>query len=65
MSILVVEALVRLRALIARNRELAVRVEKLETNQRQISSIIEVLVDEIEHMKQPPVAPKRTISLNL
>ena len=45
MSILVVEAFVRLRTLIAGNRELAVRVEKLETNQLEISSIINRLDD--------------------
>jgi hypothetical protein len=64
-SILVVEAFVRVRALIAANKDLAVRVEKLETGHRQISSIIEVLVDEIEHMKQLPPPSKRKIGFDL
>jgi len=64
-SILVVEAFVRVRALIAANKDLAVRVEKLETGQRQISSIIEVLVDEIEHMKALPPPSKRKIGFDL
>jgi hypothetical protein len=54
MSIVVVQAFVRLREMIAANKDLAVRVEKLETGQRHISSILEALVGEIEHMKQLP-----------
>ena len=61
MSILVVEAFVRVRGLIAANKDLAVRVEKLETGRRQISSIIEVLVDEIEHMKALPPPSTHTL----
>jgi hypothetical protein len=65
MSIVVVQAFVRLREMIAANKDLAVRVEKLETGQRHISSIIEALIGEIEHMKQLPPASKRKIGFDL
>ena len=65
MSIAVVQAFVRLREMIAANKDLAVRVEKLEHGQRQVSSIIEVLVDEIEHMKRLPPPAKRKIGFDL
>ncbi len=65
MSIMVVQAFVRLREMIAANKDLAVRVEKLEHGQRQTASIIEVLVDEIEHMKALPHPKKRKIGFDL
>jgi hypothetical protein len=58
MSIMVVQAFVRLREMIAANKDLAIRVEKLESGHRQISSIIEVLVDEIDHMRKLPPPSK-------
>jgi hypothetical protein len=65
MSVIVVEAFVRLREMIAANKDLAARVEKLEHGHRQVSSIIEVLVDEIEHMKALPSPSKRKIGFDL
>jgi hypothetical protein len=65
MSIMVVKAFVRLREMIAANRDLAERVGKLETKQRNIGSIIEVLVDEIDRMKPPPPPSKRKIGFDL
>lgn len=66
MSILVVEAFVRLREMIAMNKDLAARVEKLEHGQRRTSSILEVLVDEIDGLKAlPPPPPKRKIGFDL
>jgi hypothetical protein len=65
MSIMVVQAFVRLREMIAANKDLAVRVEKLEHGHRQTASIIEVLVDEIEHMKALPPPSKRKIGFDL
>lgn len=65
MSIMVVQAFVRLREMIVANKELAARVDKLEHGQRRIGSIIEVLVDEIEHMKALPPANKRKIGFDL
>jgi hypothetical protein len=65
MNILIMRTFVRLRELIAANKDLAVRVEKLETGQRQVSSIIEVLVDEIDHIKALPPSPGRKIGFDL
>ena len=65
MSIMVVQAFVRLREMIAANKDLAVRVEKLEHGHRETASIIEVLVDEIEHMKKLPPPSKRKIGFDL
>lgn len=57
MSIMVVQAFVRLREMIATSKDLAARVEKLEHGHRETSSIIDVLVDEIEHMRALPPRP--------
>jgi len=65
MSIMVVQAFVRLREMIAANKNLAARVEKLEQGHRQTASIIEVLVDEIEHMKALPPPSRRKIGFDL
>ena len=65
MSITVVEAFVRLREMIAANKDLAARVYKLEQGHRQTSSIIEVLVDEIDHMKALASPTKRKIGFDL
>ena|SRR5215472_14643046 len=51
--------------MIATNKDLAVRVEKLEHGQRRIGSVIDVLVDEIEHMKKLPPPSKRKIGFDL
>ena len=64
-SIAIVRAFVHLREMIAANKDLAQRVEKLETGQRQVASIIDVLVDEIEHMKRLPPPSKRKIGFDL
>jgi hypothetical protein len=65
MNIMIVRAFVRLRELIATNKDLAARVEKLEHGHRRIGSVLEVLVDEIEHMKRLPESPKRKIGFDL
>ena len=54
MSILVVQAFVRLREMISANKDLVPRVEKLEHGHRRTASIIEVLADEIDRMKALP-----------
>jgi len=65
MRIAVVEAFVRLREMIAANKDLAARVEKLEQGHRQTTSIIEVLIDEIDHMKALPSPTKCKIGFDL
>jgi hypothetical protein len=48
MGIIVVEAFVRLRELIATNKDIANRVEKLERSHDRTASVIEVLVEDID-----------------
>ena len=50
MNIVIFRAFVRVRELIAANRDLADRVAKLESGQRQTGSILDALVDEIDGM---------------
>jgi hypothetical protein len=68
MSILVVDAFVRMRELIASNKDIAVRVEKLERGHSRTASVIEVLVEDIDRlagevkdMKALPPVTKRKI----
>lgn len=68
MSILVVNAFIRMRELIASNKDLAARVEKLENGQDRTASVIEILVEDIDRigaelkqMKALPPARKRKI----
>jgi hypothetical protein len=65
MSLVVIRAFVRLREMIAANKDLAFRVAKLESSQRQIASVIDVLAEEIESMKALPPSPKRKIGFHL
>ncbi len=72
MSIQVVNAFVRMREMIARDKDLANRISKIEAKQDRTSSIIEVLVDEIDSiaaevkdMKKLPEPPKRKIGFDL
>lgn len=67
MSIVVVNAFVRLRELMTAHKDIAARVEKLERGQERTASVIEVLVDDIDQLarrideaaQQP--SPKRRI----
>ncbi len=65
MNILIVRAFVRLREMIASHKDLAVRVEKLETKQSRHNSIINVLAEEIRALKIVPEKPKRRIGFKL
>jgi hypothetical protein len=65
MSIMVVQAFVRLRHMIAANKDLALRVDKLEAGHRQVSSILEMLISEIEHMKALPTPCHRKMGFDL
>ncbi len=66
MSLVVVRAFVRMREMIVANKDLAVRIEKLERNHESAGSVIEVLIEDIDKLskeihwiKNPPVQPKR------
>ncbi len=50
MSILVVDAFVRMRELIASNKDIAARIEKLERGHDRTASVIEVLVEDIDRL---------------
>ena len=61
MNILIIRAFVQIRELLATNKELAARVEKLEAGQKQHESIIAILAEEIDELKLLPEPPKRRI----
>jgi hypothetical protein len=62
MNILIIRAFVKLREVLASHKDLAERMEKLEATQKQHSSVITVVVDEIKKLKAaPPQPPKRRI----
>jgi ORF6N domain-containing protein len=65
MSILIIRAFVKMRELLASHKNLAARVEKLEASQKRHASVINILAEEIEDLKQPPVEPpKRRIGFH-
>ena len=68
MNIIIMRAFVRLREIVNSNKEIAARIEKLERGQDRTTSIIEVLVDDIDRvarevrdMKALPPATKPKI----
>jgi len=68
MNIVIVKAFVRMRELIASNKDIAARVEKLERGHDRTASVIEVLVEdidrlahEVKEMKALPPVTKRKI----
>jgi hypothetical protein len=61
MSILIVRAFVKMRELLASHKDLAARVEKLESARKKHGSIIAVLAEEIDEMKRLPEPIKRRI----
>jgi hypothetical protein len=71
-SILVVETFIRLRELTAANKDILIRVEKLERGHDRTASVMELLVDDIDRiardvkqMKNLPVPSKRKIGFDL
>ena len=59
MNIAIMRAFVRLREIIAANKDLAARIEKLESSQTQHASIIKLLAQEIGNLKKLPDPPPR------
>jgi hypothetical protein len=57
MNILIVRAFVKMRELLASQRDLAERVGKLEASHDQHASVITLLAEEIDDLKQPLPAP--------
>jgi len=50
-----------MRELLASHKDLATRMEKLETAQKEHGSIIGILAEEIDDLKRLPEPPKRRI----
>lgn len=72
MSIAIVRTFVCMRELMAANESINVRVEKLEHSHRRTSSVIEVLVEDIDRLahavkkvKSPPIKAKPRIGFKL
>lgn len=61
MNILIIRAFVQIRELLATNKDLAARVEKLEAGQKEHASIIGILAEEIDELRLLPEPPKRRI----
>jgi len=61
MNIVIIRAFVRLREILASNRELARRLDQVEDSLKRHGSVIGVVVDEIKKLKQPPATTKRRI----
>ena len=59
MNILVIRAFVRLREILASHKELAERMEKLEATQKRHTSVITLLAEEIDKMKELPPSPAK------
>jgi ORF6N domain len=68
MNISIMRAFVRMRELVATNKEFAARIGKLEHGHERTGDVIEILVEDIEKLskeidwiKNPPLKPKRRI----
>jgi ORF6N domain len=71
MNMAIMRAFVRLREIIAHNKDLAVRIEKLERGHDRTASVIEILVEDIDqlgsevrHMRTLPSPSKRSDSIS-
>lgn len=66
MNILIVRAFVKLREILVSNKDLATRLEKVEGTQTKHASVITLLAEEIDNLKQqPPEPPKRRIGFRM
>jgi hypothetical protein len=72
MSIAIIRTFIRMRELIAANKDIAARVEKLERSDERSASVIEILVEdidrlahEVKEMKALPPVTKRKIGFRL
>ena len=65
MNILIIRAFVKLREILATHKDLAERIEKIEAAQERHTSVIELLAEEIDRMKElPPEAEKTRIGFS-
>jgi len=61
MNIQIIRAFIRIREITAHHKDLADRVNKLEVAQQRQVSVIRMLADEIDQMKNPAASAKRRI----
>lgn len=61
MNIVIVRAFVKLREVLAANKDLAIRLDRVETRLHRHGGAIGVLIDEIKMLKQPPKTTRRRI----
>ncbi len=62
MNLHIMRTFVRLREMMATNKDFADRIQKIEDKQERHESVIEILIDEIDRLKEPPpLLPKRRI----
>jgi hypothetical protein len=59
MNIMIIRAFIRLREMLIHHKDLAVRVEKVETVSHRHGAMIGVLATEIQHMKKVPETKRR------
>jgi hypothetical protein len=59
MNILIIRAFIRLREMLLHHKDLAVRVEKVETMSNRHGAMINVLATEIQHMQKLPKTKRR------
>ncbi|MBI1739403.1 MAG: ORF6N domain-containing protein, partial [Candidatus Koribacter versatilis] len=65
MSVFVVRAFVRLREMLAANRQLAARIEELEDRLQTHDSTIQKIIDTIKKLMTPPSRLRRRIGFEL
>jgi hypothetical protein len=70
-NVMIMRAFIRMRELIAANRDIAVRVDRLERSHKRAASVIEILVEDIDRiakevrrMKALPAPRKRKIGFS-
>ena len=62
MNILVIRVFVKIREILSAHKDLAARLEQIESNQSRHASVINLLAEEIKHLKRlPPAPPRRRI----
>jgi hypothetical protein len=59
MSLSIVRAFIRMRELLASHKDMAARLEKVETTQRQHGAVLVSVVEEIKKLKTPPATPPK------
>ncbi len=59
MNIVIIRAFIQLRNMLAQHRDLADRLGRLEASQQQHASVIQLLAQEIDQLKQAPPDPPR------